>query len=265
MGIAEQVLIGLVTTFAGFLIALTWRMSRRHWIFWRAWRFWRPLFSGDVNIVVARFDQFNSWEASGLVGVGGMQAAAEIVSFLNDLGVQGAGRKTDIVYHDRADGELYGSNLICIGGPDANSVTRLILEKLEYGIRLGIPEQHDITITDVKNGRSYVPEVEHVARGETRVTLDHGVVIKEQNPFNRERCILILAGSFGFGTWAAAKLLRSRQFLANPLVRKGVNVECLFKSEIIDEIPQEPEIITIREVSARNSKQPLADQFYGPA
>lgn len=64
MSIAEQILIGLVTTFAAFLIALVWRMSRRRWIYWRAWRFWRPLFSGDVKIIVARFDQFNSWEAS---------------------------------------------------------------------------------------------------------------------------------------------------------------------------------------------------------
>ena len=259
MSIAEQILIGLVTTFAAFLIAVTWKMSRRRWIYWRAWRFWRPLFSGDVKIVVDRFDQFNSWEASGLVGVGGMQATAEIVSFLDDLGLRSAGREVDIIYHDRADGNIYSSNLVCIGGPDANSVTKLILERIEPGISLGIPERHNIAITDVKNGRSYVPEIDPGGLDGTRVTLDHGVVIKGQNPFNQKRCVLIVAGSFGFGTWAAAKLLSSRQFLANPLVKRGLDIECLFRSVVIDEIPQEPEIILIREVTTRDSEQASSD------
>jgi hypothetical protein len=246
MGITEQILIGLVTTFAGFLIALTWRGSRRRWTYWQSWRFWRPLISGDVKIVVDRFSEFNSWEPSGLVGVGGMQATAEIVALLDDLGIRNIGRRVDIVYHDRVDGSDYSSNLICIGGPDANSVTKLMLQRLNSSILLGVPEQYNIAITDLKTGHRYHPVIESTDQGGTRVLFDHGVIIKAANPFNRKHCVLVVAGSFGFGTWAAAKLARSRQFLTSPPVKHGLDIECLLKSEVIDEIPQEPEIILTR-------------------
>ena len=81
MAIVREVLIGLLTTFIGFVIGFTWRMSRRQVTYWRARRFWRPFVSGDLKIVLARFREFDSWEPSGLVGVGGMQAAAELVAF----------------------------------------------------------------------------------------------------------------------------------------------------------------------------------------
>jgi hypothetical protein len=254
MGIAEQILINLLAAFAGFLIASAWKGSRRRLVYWQSWRFWRPFFSGDVKIVVDRFNQFNSWEASGLVGVGGMQATAEIVSLLDDLGIRASGRQVSIVYHDRVDGNVHGSNLICIGGPDANSMTKLILQRLDLSIRLGIPEQHNIVITDLETGRPYFPKIESAGRGDDRVTLDHGVIIKSQNPFNRKRCVLIVAGSYGFGTWAAAKLIHSRQFLTSAPVKRGLDIECLFKAEVIDEIPQEPEMILTRKISVRRAE-----------
>ena len=71
---------------------------------------------------MSKFNEFNRWEASGLVGVGGMQAAIETVKLFDDLGLRRIGRNIDIVYHDQADGKLYGSNIVCIGGPDANSL-----------------------------------------------------------------------------------------------------------------------------------------------
>src|SRR5690242_4400957 len=122
MDVVGQVLIGLLTTFIGFLLGLAWQMSRRQITFWRARRFWRPFFSDDMKIVMSRFREFDGFEASGLVGVGGMQAAAELVSVLDDVGFRRMGRAINIVYHDQLPGDLSGVNVVCIGGPDGNQV-----------------------------------------------------------------------------------------------------------------------------------------------
>jgi hypothetical protein len=247
MDVIGQVLIGLLTTFIGFVLGLAWQMSRRQITYWRARRFWRPFFSDDMKIVMARFREFDAFEASGLVGVGGMQAAAELVSLLDDLGFRRMGRTIDIVYHDQLPGDLSGVNVVCIGGPDGNQVTRRILEGIDHTIALGDPKRYEISIRDTSTGQTYKPERE---RGKN-VILDYGLLVKAPNPFDPQRTVLVFAGSFGYGTWAGIKLARSPQFLRSPLVSAGAAVECLYKTEVIEEIPQQPNIVLIRPIQAR--------------
>jgi len=112
VGITVQVLLGLIVIFLGFLIARLWAVSSRGLRYWvPAWKFWWPFLSEDLKIVMSKFNEFNDWEASGLVGVGGMQAAIETVKLFDDLGLRRIGRKMDIIYHDQADGNLYESNI----------------------------------------------------------------------------------------------------------------------------------------------------------
>ena len=151
VGITVQVLLGLIVIFLGFLIARLWAVSSRGLRYWMpAWKFWWPFLSGDLKIVMSKFNEFNDWEASGLVGVGGMQAAIETVKLFDDLGLRRIGRKMDIVYHDQADGNLYESNIVCIGGPDANSVTKLILTKVDHTFSPGDPERNEVSFLDAK-------------------------------------------------------------------------------------------------------------------
>jgi hypothetical protein len=248
MAVVGQILIGLLTTFIGFLLGVAWQMSRRRITYWRARRFWRPFFSGDMKIVMARFREFDAFEASGLVGVGGMQAAAELVSLLDDLGLRRMGRNIDIVYHDQLPGDLYGVNIVCIGGPDGNQVTRRILERIEHTIALGDPQRHEISIRDANTDEVYNPERELDREGRKNVTLDYGLLVKAPNPFDPRRTVLVFAGSFGYGTWAGVKLARSPQFLRSPLVSQGSAVECLYRTEVIEEIPQQPDIVLIRPI-----------------
>lgn len=249
----EQIIIGIIAIFAAFVISLTWDAGRRGRVYWRARRFWRPFLTGDVKIIVDKFDKFRDWEPSGLVGVGGMQATLEVRALLNDLGFNDLGlrrtrRRVEIVYHDQIQGNLGDYSLVCIGGPDANRITERIVNRLNSAISLGIPEDNDITIRDLQDDRKpYLPEG-YRADGKNVVTLDHGVVIRAKNPYNRERCVIIVAGTYGYGTWAAAKLLRSPQFLASKPVKRGCDVECLSKAEIIKEVPQEPEILIVRPI-----------------
>lgn len=259
MDVVVQILIGLIIIYLGFLVGRAWRYSRTLRPYWRAWRFWRPFLSGDMKIVMDKFNEFNEWEASGLVGVGGMEAAIGTVKLFDDWGLRNLGHSIDLVYHDQADGHLYESNLVCIGGPDANNVTDLILDKVDRTIILGVPEKHYFTFIDIETDEKYGPSPDLDCQESTHVTFDHGVVIKAQSPFARRKYVLILAGNYGYGTWAAVKLLRSPQFLHHPYVKLGLNIECLFRTEVIKGIPQEPEIIVVREIFTRHAGEEPTD------
>jgi len=240
VGIVVQVLLGLIVIFLGFLIARLWAVSSRGLRYWMpAWKFWWPFLSGDLKIVMSKFNEFNGWEASGLVGVGGMQAAIETVKLFDDLGLRRIGRKMDIVYHDQADGNLYESNIVCIGGPDANSVTKLILTEIDHTFNPGDPERNEVSFLDAKTGKTYDPDP----------GFDHGLIIKTRSPFDERRQILVLIGSFGYGVWAAARLMTSKQFLHHKCVKGGRSFECLLRAKVIKGVPWEIEIIDARELS----------------
>jgi hypothetical protein len=255
VNIGIQVIIGLVSIVAAALIGTVWKFTQRGKVYWKAWRFWRPFLLSDVTVVVDKFDKFPDWEPSGLVGVGGMQATVEIRALLDDLGLRGAGRNVKIIYSDQAQGNLHESNLVCIGGPDANCITRLITDRLNYTLSLGIPDDNDITIRDLSDGgKSFLPD-EHWVGEKKVVTQDHGVIIKVKNPFNQRRRVLIVAGTYGYGTWAAAKLLHGPQFLNEDFVKRGYDIECLSRAKIFDGIPQDPEIILpLRQISVRHDE-----------
>lgn len=250
MTIVIQVLIGLVTIFIGFATGSAWQMSRRRLSYWRARRFWRPFLASDLKVAIGKFNEFSGFEASGFVGVGDMQAAAELVALFDDLGYRRSGHTLNIVYHDQLAGDLYGGNLVCIGGADANKVTGRILERLKQTIKTGDPELHEISLYDSETGKSYAPKAELDGEGRGVITLDYGLLVKASNPFDSRGRVVIFSGCFGYGTWSGVKLARMPEFLRSSLVSQGAPLECLYKVEVVEEIPQEPEVILIRHISS---------------
>lgn len=243
MTIVSQILIGLLTTFIGFTLGFTWQLSRRGINYWRARRFWRPFISAELKIVVGRFREFDTFEASGLIGVGDMQAAAEVTSFFAELGFRRRARAIDIIYQDQLAGDLYSANLICIGGPEGNRVTERILRRINHTIEF---DGGGTSLRDTETGTVYNPEFETDHEGKKTLTLDCGFLIKAPNPLDKRRTVVILAACYGYGTWAGATLARSPQFLHTDLVGQGEAIECLYKVEVIEEVPQIPNIILIR-------------------
>jgi hypothetical protein len=334
----SQVLIGLLTIFIGFILGSTWQLSRRTLLYWRARRFWRPFVSRDLKIVVGRFiREFSAFEASGVVGVGDMQAAAEVVSFFDDIGLRRLGSAIDIVYHDQLTGDLYDGNLVCIGGPDSNRVSDLILKKIGHTIDVGdgqgsvisqsavapehqpgpaqtslrrglpalrrlakrriffepgslvaVPPSAYVTtgspdrawrsrpgsppgrerrppgppprLKDTKTGETYSPSREIDEEGREIVTVDYGLLVQAPNPWEPRHKVMIVAGGYGYGTWAGVKLARSPQFLRSQLALRGKAVECLYKTDVIEEIPQRPEIIIVRPISPKADKGQLGSR-----
>ena len=236
MGTLNAVLTGLLTTLVASLLALLWRTSRHQVTFWRARGLWRPFASGDLKIITGDltriYPDLKGFEGGGLVGTGDVQAVAELANFFEKIGFLGFDPAEDIVRGSRPPGEIYSSNLICIGGWDANEATEVMLAKINHGLDGDAYEIRDRVLD-----KSY-------SRDDS---VDYGVLIKAVNPEEPSRQVMIIAGCSGYGTWAGAKLACSEQFLRDRLVSKGHPVECLYSTDVINGVPHNPKILVLRE------------------
>ncbi len=93
------------------------------------------------------------------------------------------------------------SDLILIGGPDGNSLTGTVLERLDGVLSLGFAE-HGSAVYDRKSGFAASPRYDDA--GEPRV--DYGLVVRAANPFAPETAeVVVVAGCGSHGTAAAAE------------------------------------------------------------
>jgi hypothetical protein len=210
--------------------------------YWRAKGLWRPFAREVVQVVSARHD-FTSWESSGLVSIAHARAIEELRAFFKGLHLP----ELRVLYSDQVQDLRLDGPLILLGGPDSNAITRRAVGSLESSFRFGDPSRHEISFTDSRLGIVYVPQVDP----DGALVTDYGLLVKCRNPFASDRPtnMMICAGSFGYGSWAAAKLAMSKRFLARSDVSRGAPFECLVKTFVIGETPQEPEIIELRELA----------------
>jgi hypothetical protein len=217
---------------AGYLSALIVRRWRTR----RARRFWRP-FTGKPTVVALSIfmDEFRNWERSGLVGAGDVRALLALQRKWASLG--GAEFRTESSERLASQGDLR-ENLICIGGPDANPVTRLILDRTST--TLGVANG-SVTFFDTETGRYFSPRID--TNGDRR---DYGIIVRARNPFNLERAALVLAGSFGDGTRAAAELVCEERIERSDFAAARMTFELLLEVEVISGTPQTPRIVVAR-------------------
>jgi hypothetical protein len=142
----------------------------------------------------------------------------------------------EVAYGDSGfKGEDLRTNLILLGGPDYNDITRKAISKIESNLKFGDPKRHEIAFFDALEDNRYIPRTSNES-GE--VVLDYGVIIRQANPFDLSKQLLLIAGSFGFGTWAGVRFVTSLEFLEHPLVSNGRPVEFLIETDVVLETPQ---------------------------
>jgi hypothetical protein len=234
-----DLIVNLVAAAIGFLVAqvTVWlRFLRRTRA---ARRFWKPLLQDDTHVVLPIFSErrFRAWERSGLVGTGDIKALVAVQRKLLDI------RREDffITYASDLKGDELSSNLVLIGGPDSNKWTKTVLERshLQIFVKPGT-----IIFTDRITGTEYCPsDGDEIGSG-----TDTGLVVRTRNPFNPESLVLVLAGGFGEGTEAAARLVCDPLFEHFDLIRSGLDFELLFTVEIVHGVPQRPEVLILREI-----------------
>lgn len=225
----------LIGAAAGWLL----KAGGDRWRTRRARTFWRPFLSKDVRIVIGRFENFKNWEPSGLLGVGDAIALSELQKYLTQIG-----GNPEVVYADRIDGDSLKHTLISLGGPDVNQVTREAVKKIDSRLRFGDPSSNEIAIKDtaVVPQNLYTPTVPDIDGS----AVDYGVILRAPNPFSAGKEIMILAGSFGHGTWAATRYVTSLEFLNLPISNTLNALEYLVSTDVVKDTPQAIHLIVGR-------------------
>jgi hypothetical protein len=203
--------------------------------------FWQNLDRGGITIIPGRFLQFEKFEASGLVGYGDTMALADVRAYLESLSI----RNVAVSYADLVHDDLLKTNLILLGGPDSNRISRLFMDKVRSGLRFGNPARHEIGVVDAVNHKTYNPYFVRTRED----AIDHAVVITAPNPFSREHTAIFVAGSYGYGTWGGIRFLTSREFWDHDLTRTNAAQECLNKVRVVGETPYEIKTLIRRELS----------------
>lgn len=231
--------VNLVVAFVSFGAGWAWSGLRRWSRFRRHRRFWKPFSAGGLRIVVGRFlSEFQHFEKSGFLGVGDAQGLAELQGILSAMDMD-----FEVRYADSLNATDLGSNLILVGGPDANALTARAVSGIPSTLRLGDPSSHEIAILDSQAGRLYAP-VTDTASGD--LVKDHGVIIRSANPFAPGRQLLLVAGSYGYGTWAGLRQMASTSFLEEPAVAEGRPFECLVETEVFLDAPHGVRMLALR-------------------
>lgn len=231
--------INLIAALIGFWIGWIWQTLRKALRSRRSQRFWKPFVTGELQVVIGRFLEFTQFEQSGFLGVGDAIGLTELRTYFGGLGL----RDFTVSYADRVDGDSLKTNLILIGGPDANAVSKEVVTKINSTLRFGNPAHYEIAIYDSATDRIYAPLTKSDSH---EIIKDYGVILKTTNPFSPSKQVLVIAGSFGYGAWAGIRYAISKQFIENEFVIQGKPLECLIEADIVRGTPQDIRLVTVR-------------------
>ena len=222
MGSLTDLAINLLAAAIGVTVGWLWNSAYRAFKLRHARKFWRRFTAETSRLVVGRFLQFPNFEPSGLIGAGDASALIELKTFFEKMGLG----QIEVHYSDQIDGDLLQANLILVGGPEANLVTREAVVKMIPALEFGYPDRNAIAFYDFITRKEYLPWTDLIS-GE--ITRDFGIILSAPNPFAPATRIIVIAGSFGYGTRAALRFALSKNFWEHPLVMKGLPVECLLE------------------------------------
>ncbi|MEV4516790.1 hypothetical protein AB0K00_48535 [Dactylosporangium sp. NPDC049525] len=135
-------------------------------------------------------------ESSGLMGRGDHEAIVRIQAGLARVGLRA------VLPVKSADslGEERRKNLIVVGGPDVNSVTKDLLARLRCGVTVLQNDNNRNAVRDLVHGQNYL-----VASDATEIR-DYGILVKAPSPYQEGRHVIITAGAHGYGCIAAGHL-----------------------------------------------------------
>jgi hypothetical protein len=192
-------------------------------------KFWKNFAVIDRSrVVLGVHPGFEDFDPAGLAGVGDVRALTELQAIFVESGL---GRLPTIVSVEPDEALPEDLDLVLIGSPDVNQGTKQVLLRVPGRFTFS-DEKFNVSITDQKTGKVYPLDL-----GPDFQT-DAGVIKKMPNPLDKDRQVLIIAGSFGHGTLAGVRLCRERRFLSDPRVASGQPFECLFTTEVLGDNPR---------------------------
>jgi hypothetical protein len=241
MDILIAIGLNLISALLGFWLAWFWRTLKKMILFRQAKHFWKPFVDGESRVVIGRFPESISFEQSGLSGAGDTLAFAELSTYFTKLGL----RHLHISYADQLVGDSLQTHLILLGGPDANAISKRALSMIKTTIRFGDPISRSVALYDTRDKKLFIPKG---PADSEEISTDYGAIIRAPNPFAPEKHLLLIAGSFGYGTWAGTQFAISRQFTKNKIVLKSESVECLVEADVVLKTPQNIRPLFLRKI-----------------
>lgn len=283
MGQITNVIIGLATALIGYIVGRLWQRLVDWLPYRRARLFFGPVMKGELQIVTSRFRA--SSFPDGLVGGGDALALREISTFFNKIGF----KRFETVYVDERILDRR-KNLVLLGGLDTNQVTMDAISLVNTSLTISDPgpgikmEVHDLAADDICAEGELEGEPP-IRKFRATETVDYGIVIRTRNPFNPRTAIIIIAGAYGYGTWAGSEIIQQDFFLrrceeldrasatqaprksgfvpactrlAKTTIRRRsvseswTSFECVFRVRVYDDRPVVPEIMLLRSLAAVN-------------
>ncbi|QDW31068.1 hypothetical protein FFF93_015810 [Arthrobacter sp. KBS0702] len=187
--------------FSGAIAFVFGLLARRAWSRWTktrpAGQLWGVLREKRVELVLTTAPESSPRENSSLVFPSEAIAGGEVSSYLTNM--------LKVECRTRLSGTFpstsWNRNLIVIGGPVHNNVTRILLSRLDAGVEF---DGHAIVLAD---GRRFQAETTVDERGVTAPIADFGLVIRLPNPFSSKQHVTLLIGSNTHGCLIAARAM----------------------------------------------------------
>ncbi|MEV6880043.1 hypothetical protein [Amycolatopsis sp. NPDC051128] len=236
----------LIAAAIGGVLVWSATNTRRRLRLVRARRFWRALGGRRPFIVLGAHDfgPRRRWARAGVVGMGDIAALVEIEAQLRKLGFAGT-----IAESKQLSPRDLSSDLVLIGGPVANAVTRTMLAKLSGVISYAFAEdpEHEgaAVVHDLRSGRLLVPQYEESGHPVS----DHALIIRTPNPLAPDTSeLVIVAGCWEHGTAAAAEKLGDRKFLRK--LKKMKHFEALVETTVVNAAHYNTKVVETRRIPA---------------
>ncbi|MEU0791774.1 hypothetical protein ABZ342_17030 [Amycolatopsis sp. NPDC005961] len=236
----------LIAAAIGGVLVWSTTTARRRLKLVRARRFWRALGGRHPLIVLGAHDfgPRQRWARAGVVGMGDIQTLVEIEAQLRKLGFAGK-----ITESKQLTPRELSSDLVLIGGPVANDVTRTMLAKLDAVVSYAFAEDPDHeahVVNDLRSGRTLAPQYEESGYP----VRDHALIIRTPNPLAPGTSeIVIVAGCWEHGTAAAAEKLGDRKLLRR--LKKMKHFEVLVETTVVNGAHYNTKVTETRRISAR--------------
>jgi TIR domain len=203
---------------------------------------WDSLNRDSLVIVAPRWiEEFEHWERSGAVGYGDARALMELASGTARIGIVNVA----IRFHDLLHPDDVDANLILVGGPDANHLSKQFFDVNATTFGWPSSSSHVISLRDERDGVDYHPGVGL----DGSLGKDFGLVIRGSNPAHPKKDALLLAGCWGFGTWASARMAFLPQLNAHELVNGTGHFEALVETDVQDDNLWDVNLLDVRGIN----------------
>jgi hypothetical protein len=134
-----------------------------------------------------------------------------------------------------------GRNLVLIGGPSWNGLTRTFMEWLDLPIKQRLAPPGEDDVFTASDGTDVRPKVLTVPGGDSQVIEDIGFFVRAANPTNPDTDVTICSGVYTHGVLGAVRLFTNPQVAGDNIeaIRKRLNRTTSFAVLVKVKVAQE--------------------------